>query len=108
LFTYTTLNGLIWLVMWVSGGTLEPREYDLKEYWTWKPAGKKTWIVRTFTKGHFWEHGRSKASSHEGLVLDENDSTFRMNSARMGSAISPEGKGDECISTPPRAVIPRE
>ncbi|ODA78538.1 hypothetical protein RJ55_05919 [Drechmeria coniospora] len=36
LFVYTVLNGLVGLVVWCSAGRLEPREYELKEYWTWK------------------------------------------------------------------------
>ncbi|CAM1510232.1 Fc.00g005670.m01.CDS01 [Cosmosporella sp. VM-42] len=45
-FIYTVLNGLIGLVVYLSGGHLEPREYDLKEYWTWKGTGKAPWFVR--------------------------------------------------------------
>ena len=45
-FIYTVLNGLIGLVVYISGGYLEPREYDLKEYWTWKGTGKAPWFVR--------------------------------------------------------------
>ncbi|KAK7425394.1 hypothetical protein QQZ08_008073 [Neonectria magnoliae] len=45
-FIYAVLNGLIGIVVFVSGGYLEPREYDLKEYWTWKGSGRAPWFVR--------------------------------------------------------------
>ncbi|KAF7538891.1 hypothetical protein G7Z17_g12544 [Cylindrodendrum hubeiense] len=45
-FVYAVLNGLIGLVVFLSGGYLEPREYDLKEYWTWKGSGRSPWFVR--------------------------------------------------------------
>lgn len=45
-FIYAVLNGLIGLVVFISGGYLEPREYDLKEYWTWKGSGRAPWFVR--------------------------------------------------------------
>ncbi|SPN98824.1 related to purine transporter azgA [Cephalotrichum gorgonifer] len=50
LFVYTTLNMLIGATVWVSRGRLEPRDYDLKEYWTWKGPGQKPWFVRAIHK----------------------------------------------------------
>ncbi|UPL02661.1 hypothetical protein LCI18_013595 [Fusarium solani-melongenae] len=49
-FVYTVLNGLIALVVWLSRGQLEPREYDLKEYWTWKGSGRAPWFVRAIRR----------------------------------------------------------
>lgn len=46
IFTYAVLNGLIGAVVWMSGGRYEPREYDLKEYWTWKGTGQPPWFAR--------------------------------------------------------------
>lgn len=46
IFVYTMLNGLIGAVVCVSGGRCEPREYDLKEYWTWKGIGQPPWFIR--------------------------------------------------------------
>lgn len=50
IFVYTVLNGLIGLTVLVSGGRLEPREYDLKEYWTWKNIGQPPWYVRAIRR----------------------------------------------------------
>ncbi|PSR97166.1 inner membrane protein yieG [Coniella lustricola] len=58
LFVYTALNSMIWIVMWLSRGTHEPRDYHRREYWTWKPAGEKPWIFRMFSKGRIWEDER--------------------------------------------------
>ncbi|ATY58459.1 purine transporter [Cordyceps militaris] len=50
IFVYTTLNGLIGAVVYISGGRLEPREYELKEYWSWKGSGQPPWFVRAVQK----------------------------------------------------------
>ncbi|PNP51492.1 hypothetical protein THARTR1_07932 [Trichoderma harzianum] len=55
LFVYTTLNGLIGLVVFLSGNRIEPREYDLKEYWTWRGSGRAPWFVRAMRRGN--SHG---------------------------------------------------
>ena len=101
---YTSLNTMIWIIMWISGGRIEPRDYDLKEYWTWKPAGKKPWLFRLFTKGRFWKDQRNM-STQDDLALDgDNESTFPMHEQRLGSASSTEEKGVEHLSTPPRVM----
>ncbi|KJZ79350.1 hypothetical protein HIM_01501 [Hirsutella minnesotensis 3608] len=46
IFVYTVLNGSVGLVVYLSGGRIEPREYELKEYWTWKGGGRPPWFVR--------------------------------------------------------------
>lgn len=48
MFLYTTINLLISLTVRISGGRLEPENYDMKEYWTWKAPGRKPWYVRVF------------------------------------------------------------
>lgn len=65
LFVYTALNGMIWAVMILSRGGLEPKDYQYREYWTWKPAGEKPWIVRVFSKGKFWEDERKRRRESE-------------------------------------------
>ncbi|KAG5958530.1 hypothetical protein E4U58_005334 [Claviceps cyperi] len=46
ILVYAVLNGLVGILVYVSGGRFEPREYDLKEYWTWKGTGRRPWFVR--------------------------------------------------------------
>ncbi|KAF4499110.1 MFS transporter AGZA family, xanthine uracil permease [Fusarium agapanthi] len=41
MFLYTALNLMISLTVRISGGRLEPDNYDMKEYWTWKAPGRK-------------------------------------------------------------------
>ncbi|KAF5710949.1 major facilitator superfamily transporter [Fusarium mundagurra] len=48
MFLYTALNLMISLTVRLSGDRLEPDNYDMKEYWTWKPPGRKPWFVRAF------------------------------------------------------------
>ncbi|KAF5630142.1 major facilitator superfamily transporter [Fusarium sp. NRRL 52700] len=48
MFLYTALNLMISLTVRISGGRLEPDNYDMKEYWTWKAPGRKPWFVRAF------------------------------------------------------------
>lgn len=50
LFIYTILNALIGLVVFLSNNRIEPREYDLKEYWTWRGSGRPPWFVRAMRK----------------------------------------------------------
>jgi AGZA family xanthine/uracil permease-like MFS transporter len=63
---YTVLNGLVGLLVFVSGGRLEPREYDLKEYWSWKGGGRPPWYVRAI-------RDRSKGKSNENEHQDSDD-----------------------------------
>ncbi|KAK3940785.1 permease family-domain-containing protein [Diplogelasinospora grovesii] len=74
LFTYTGLNLMIWVVMKVSGDSVVPMSYDQKEYWTWRPAGEKPWVVRLFTKGRFWDDKRG-LKRNGGFPLTEGDDT---------------------------------
>ncbi|KAM0221352.1 hypothetical protein ACHAQD_005255 [Fusarium lateritium] len=48
MFLYTAINVLIALTVRLSGGRIEPENYDMKEYWTWKAPGRKPWYVRAF------------------------------------------------------------
>jgi len=101
IFVYAVLNGLIGLVVWASGGKLEPREYDLKEYWTWRGQGRLPWFVRAIQNGgQWWKHDDRKESVH---LADENDSSFEH--SRLGSS---DHKTDgDIVAVPQRTVSPR-
>lgn len=64
-FVYTVLNGLIGLVVLLSRGYIEPREYDLKEYWTWKGSGRPPWFVRALRR----RRGASVENEHEDAIV---------------------------------------
>lgn len=64
LFTYTVLNGSVWIVAKISGDTIHPENYDLKEYWTWRPPGDKPWIMRMAFRFLYWtKHRKDRNAS---------------------------------------------
>ncbi|KUI71736.1 hypothetical protein VM1G_06697 [Cytospora mali] len=96
LFVYTALNGMIWAVMVLSRGALEPKDYQYREYWTWRPAGEKPWIVRVFTKGKFWEDerkrrrrsGQESIKDHDEFTISEVD-LDSMRSSHIATSFAP-------------------
>jgi adenine/guanine/hypoxanthine permease len=58
LFTYTGLNGMIYLTNLISRGRIEPPDADNAEYWTIIPrGGTPPWFVRA-AQGKLWRRGR--------------------------------------------------
>ncbi|KAK0720374.1 permease family-domain-containing protein [Lasiosphaeris hirsuta] len=99
LFTYTTLNSAIWLVIKLSGGSIMPKEYEQKEYWTWKPAGEKPWILRLFSKGRRWDDPR-EIKENPGFPLPSSaDSTSSLH-PRSPIPSTAEEKLSERASSP--------
>lgn len=103
---------MIWAVMAISRGALEPKDYQFRDYWTWKPAGEKPWIVRVFSKGKVWEDERRKRrqsgqesiKDHDEFVTSEMDvdsmrsshiATSFAPSSHRGSAAAFEAQRDE-------------
>ncbi|KAJ0165916.1 putative xanthine/uracil permease [Colletotrichum tanaceti] len=82
-FVYTVLNGLIALTVWLSGGRLEPREYDAKEYWSWRGSGKKPWFVRAVRTSCFSNGDHD--SKRQFNMQDDHESSYAPGS-RMGSS----------------------
>ncbi|KAK4225002.1 putative inner membrane protein [Podospora fimiseda] len=76
LFTYVTLNLSIWIVIKISRNTIVPKDYDMKEYWTWNPSGEQPWIVRAVKKLRFWF----------SKIRKQRDSTFQLGSANDSSS----------------------
>lgn len=103
LFTYAGLNTLIWIVMKLSGDAIVPTEYELKEYWTWKPAGKKPWIIRVFTKNRFWDDNRELKRS-PGFSLGS-DSSIHNRSPPVPPDHSDQPDNPD-ITPPPRYPAP--
>ncbi|KAG5993063.1 hypothetical protein E4U52_002306 [Claviceps spartinae] len=76
ILVYTVLNGLVGILVYVSGGRFEPREYDLKEYWTWKGTGRRPWFVRAIrAKGsdrhvdHVAEDPDGRGNGSESILM---------------------------------------
>jgi AGZA family xanthine/uracil permease-like MFS transporter len=72
---YTVLNGLVGIVFYVSGGRIEPRDYDLKEYWTWKAIGRPPWFIRAIQKRLRGRNQESRATTGQD-EHDDTDGTF--------------------------------
>lgn len=74
LMTYTILNGGVWITRKLSRGTLEPPDYDNKEYWSLKTSGGPApWFIRAAHR-RYWVHGRVGGESQDGSVLDAKES----------------------------------
>lgn len=101
-FVYAVLNGLIGLVVFVSRGYIEPREYDLKEYWTWKGSGRAPWFVRAM------RHGRNSNEEEDdhptGSEHAMNDLSYAERERRDHSSsttAASTGKDEPPMSPPP-------
>ncbi|KAG9242455.1 xanthine/uracil permease family protein-like protein [Calycina marina] len=51
LFSYTALNGMLFITRKITGGRIEPPDADNAEYWTINPhAGSPPWFIRAGSK----------------------------------------------------------
>lgn len=57
--------------MFISGGRVEPREYDLKEYWTWKGTGQPPWFVRAIQSRRFEYNSSGPKPEESGHQHDD-------------------------------------
>lgn len=74
------------MVMFLSRGTYEPKDYHRREYWTWKPAGEKPWVFRVFTKGRFWEDERRNMRRSTDTSRKQACDEFAMSELDLDSA----------------------
>lgn len=74
--------------MKVTGEKVVPKDYELKEYWTWKPAGEKPWIVRVFTKTRIWEE-RGALPKHDGFPPVDQNGDYDSSTHRASQGESP-------------------
>ncbi|SPJ71184.1 related to purine transporter azgA [Fusarium torulosum] len=103
-FVYAVLNGLIGLVVFVSRGYIEPREYDLKEYWTWRGSGRAPWFVRairrhrnTNNSDDVDDDGHPSGSNMAMRDLDYGDHRDHSSSTTSASTV----KDEHPVSPPP-------
>lgn len=87
LFTYTVLNGLVWITDKASGGRWQPPDLDNREYWTIVPkGGTLPWFVRA-TQGRVWRMGRD-GDSTESMGGNTEASERELVEAKMGTVES--------------------
>jgi AGZA family xanthine/uracil permease-like MFS transporter len=83
LFTYTALNGLIWVTDKASGGRWQPPDFDNKECWTVIPkGGTLPWFVRA-AQGNTW--GFSRDLEAESMAGNTEASERELVEAKVGS-----------------------
>lgn len=97
---------MIGIIMWLSRGAVRPRDYDSKEYWTWKPAGEKPLIFRIFSRRGAWEDSRNEDKPH--LAMD-GESTVSLRPSvlsRLGSAAEDKGPARRPRTPQPFRTLP--
>ena len=99
MFLYAAINGLVGLTVRLSGGRIEPREYDLKEYWTWKAPGRKPWFVRALRNGGCVSKEDGESSTRR---FDNNGSDCEM--FRVASTERKDEGTDVAVTVPMRTL----
>jgi AGZA family xanthine/uracil permease-like MFS transporter len=83
LFTYTVLNGLIYITDKATGGRWQPPDLDNKEYWTAMPqGGPLPWFIRV-VESRKWRFGRSQDGA-ESVAANTEASEMELVEAKMG------------------------
>ncbi len=100
LFTYTVINGLIWIIVKISGDTVHPENYDLKEYWSWRPPGEKPWIVRVVFRFLSWTKHRKDRNTSLSLNSGDDMQSAERYRSEMASKTAGDVK-DIPMATPP-------
>ncbi|KAE9379611.1 xanthine/uracil permease family protein-like protein [Stipitochalara longipes BDJ] len=67
LFTYTVLNGMIYITKLVTRGTIQPPDADLAEYWTYKPGGNPPWFIKA-AQGKLWRSGKFTSMDNHSVA----------------------------------------
>ncbi|KAI5460805.1 permease [Mariannaea sp. PMI_226] len=89
---YAVLNGLVSITVRLSGGRIEPSEYDFKEHWSWKAPGKKPWFVRAAKRHMFTQKEDDKSSTRSLRTSDGPDGVFGSLSRPNSSDLGDDGK----------------
>ncbi|KAM5349371.1 hypothetical protein ACJ41O_005876 [Fusarium nematophilum] len=103
MFLYATINGLVAITVRISGHRIEPREYDLKEYWTWKAPGRKPWFVRALRNGGCL--GKEDAeSSTENFNINGGSDAYACEMLRVASVEQKDETADVQVTMPMRTL----
>ncbi|KAF2762908.1 purine transporter [Pseudovirgaria hyperparasitica] len=83
--TYILINSTTYLLSLLSRGRIEPDDYDLKEYWSWRSEsrGARPWFVRAV-------RGDKKFWREDGGATSD---SFELRSNAEGGSVEREGKG---------------
>ncbi|KAF5022694.1 hypothetical protein F66182_5242 [Fusarium sp. NRRL 66182] len=100
MFLYAAINSLVAVTVRISGGRLEPQNYDMKEYWTWKAPGRKPWFVRVFRNATY--SGKAMNESNPHMFNARNGSDCEM--VRVASTDERRGDGVGIVSMPSRTL----
>ncbi|KAH6887081.1 permease [Thelonectria olida] len=103
IFLYAVLNGLIAITVRLSGGRIEPSEYDFKEHWSWKGSGKKPWFVRAL-RGQASRHKVDDKSSTQSFHMNAQERVLSSDSGRLSLD---HADGAKSVTMPMRALTPR-
>jgi AGZA family xanthine/uracil permease-like MFS transporter len=79
---------MIGFVMWISRGSLRPKDYDNKEYWTWRPAGEKPLMIRLFSRRSRWEDKRDGNKDVHLSMDGESTASLRASASRSAASRS--------------------
>ncbi|KFY31863.1 hypothetical protein V493_00734 [Pseudogymnoascus sp. VKM F-4281 (FW-2241)] len=87
IFSYTAINGLIYITKLISGGRILPPDFDLAEYWTIFPGGKSPWFMRASRNGgRFWEHQQpTPEEMNNDKCMNEEDAESEQDHQRSDS-----------------------
>jgi AGZA family xanthine/uracil permease-like MFS transporter len=86
LFAYIVINGAIYIVVRLSGHTIVPENYELKEYWSWRPPGEKPWFARAVLRGIYWV--RYRRDREASFSINSRDETFSAEHYRSSDTAS--------------------
>lgn len=86
---------MVAVVGYVSGGRIEPREYELKEYWTWKGVGRPPWFVRVMQHRSPGKNGdtNTTSSQDESEDADASGSLARIKTISNDFSTTTNGEG---------------
>ena len=92
LFTYTIINGLIYVTKLISRGKIQPPDADNAEYWTYKPGGSvPPWFIRA-AKGKVWDLRK------RGIEVDEISLGSRTTDKELVQGVASVGQRDSTKS----------
>ncbi|KAL2195053.1 hypothetical protein P885DRAFT_70640 [Corynascus similis CBS 632.67] len=100
LFAYVVINSTIYVVVRLSGQTIVPEKYDMKEYWSWRLPGEKPWIVKALLQCIHWARRRKDRAA--SFSLSSRDDSMHADQQRhaVGSTAGADARDIPRATTP--------